>query len=150
LRSDPTVDRIVLENIPRDCSASSSLLSELLRRGRLCINESSVDFLHILFANLDNPELTESLIEFDFSRSELNSSNCISRFETKSRYRIDNSREKSFIAAHFFELERSSIERLRVSDLDSILSDESVRVESEDWLLSLLVSLGSDFLCLLG
>jgi hypothetical protein len=103
-----------------------------------------------LFENLGNAELTESLLEFDFSRSELNSSNCISQFSTKSQHCVDNSGEKSFIASDFYELERSSIESLQVNELEDILSDESLRIESEDWLLSLLISLGSDFANLLG
>jgi hypothetical protein len=121
LRNDPTFDRFILERIPRESSKSSkssSQLRELLRNGRLCIDESSLESLHILFENLDNPELTESLLEFDFSRSELDSSNCISRFEMKLLHRVDNSVEKSFIASHSYELGRSSIERLQASDGD--------------------------------
>jgi hypothetical protein len=37
-----------------------------------------------------------------------------------------------------------------MNDLEKILSDELLRIESEDWLLSLLISLGSDFANLLG
>jgi hypothetical protein len=153
LRNDPTIDRFVLEKIPRKSSKSSkssSQLRELLRNGRLCIDESSLESLHILIENLDNPEMAESLLKFDFSRSELDSSNCISRFEMKSHHRVDNSIEKSFIASHFHELGRSSIEGLEVNDLEEILLNDSLRLESEDSLLALLISLGFDFIGLLG
>jgi hypothetical protein len=153
LRFDPTIDRFLVEGISRESSKSlksSQFLTELLRTGRICIDESSLEVIHVLFENLDNPELTESLLEFDFSRSPLDSSNCISRLELKSHHHVDNSIEKSFIASHFFELEQSSISQLKFNDLDSILSDDALRLESEDWLLSLLISLGSDFVSLLG
>jgi hypothetical protein len=106
LPSDPTIDRFILEKIPRESSKSArpaSQLRELLRSGRLCINESSLESFRVLFENLDLPELMESLLEFDFSRSELDSSKDISRFEMKSDHRVDNSVEKSFIASHFHE-----------------------------------------------
>jgi hypothetical protein len=94
LRFDPTIDRFLVEGISHESSKSlksSEFLTELLRTGRLCIDESSLEVIHALFENLDNPELTESLLKFDFSKSELSSSNCISRFEMKSFHRIDNS-----------------------------------------------------------
>jgi hypothetical protein len=150
LRSDPTIDRFIHEKIPGKSLKSSSQLRKLLRSGRLCIDESSLESLYILFENLDNPELTESLLEFDFSRSELDSSNCISRFEMKSLHCVKNSVEKSFIASHFNELGQSSIEGLQVNDLEEILSDDSLRLESEDSLLALLISLGSNFIGFLG
>jgi hypothetical protein len=101
---------------------------------------------------MDNPELTGPLLEFDVSRSELPLSNCISHFEMKSLHRTDSSVEKSFIASHFHELTigRSSIESLRVNDLEETLSDDSLRLDSEDSLLALLPSLGSDFIDLIG
>jgi hypothetical protein len=155
LRNDPTIDRFTLERIPHESSQSSKSLSqlrELLRSGRLCIDESSLELLHSMPENLDNPELIESLLEFDFSRSELDFSNCISRFEMKSFHRVDNSVEKSFIASHFHRLGigRSSIEGIQMNDLEEILSDDSLRLESEDSLLALLLSLGSDFIGLFG
>jgi hypothetical protein len=70
----------------------------------------------------------------------------------KSLHHVDNSVEKSFIASHFHELglERSSIKDIQRNDLKEILSDDSLRLESEDLLLVLLLSLGSDFIGLLG
>jgi hypothetical protein len=115
-------------------------LRQLLRIGRVSIDESSFELLYALLDNLANPELTESLLEFEVSKSKLNSSNCISRFKAKSLYHIDNSREKSFIALHFCELQQSSIQSLEPSDLEQILSDESLQIESEDSLLVLLIS----------
>jgi hypothetical protein len=153
VRSGPTIDRFVFEGIPCESSQpsrASQLLAELLRTGQVCIDKSSLGLFYLLFENLGNARLTESLLEFDFSRWELNASNCISRFSTKSQHCLDNSREKSFIALHFYELERSLTENLQVNDLKNILWDESLRMESEDWLLSLLTFLGSDFANLLG
>jgi hypothetical protein len=69
---------------------------------------------------------------------------------TKSEHCVNNSHKKLFIASHFYELERLSIENLEVNDLEDILSDELLRIESEDWLLSLLISLDSDFVNLLS
>jgi hypothetical protein len=65
-------------------------------------------------------------------------------------HHVDNSIEKSFIASHFHELGRSLIEGLQVNDLEEILSDDSLWLESEDSLLALLISLGADFIGLLG
>jgi hypothetical protein len=58
LRNDPRIDRFTLERIPHESSQSSKSLSqlrELLRSGRICIDESSLESLYVLFENHDNP-----------------------------------------------------------------------------------------------
>jgi hypothetical protein len=57
LRSDPTVDRFIFEGIPRESwqpLKSSQFMTELLRKGRICIDELSLGLLHVLFENLGN------------------------------------------------------------------------------------------------
>jgi hypothetical protein len=61
----------------------------------------------------------------------------------KSRLELDRSDELEFIASHFYEVDQSSFEDFSIEWLEEILMDDSLRMESEDWLLDYLISHGS-------
>jgi hypothetical protein len=96
---------------------------------------------------MGNNELDSVLFAFKLGRTVLNKSNVISRFIQKFSRRAPFEEELTLIASHFYEL--GSIESFSVEQLEIILQNEYLKLESEDWLLHFIRSLGSDYHILL-
>jgi hypothetical protein len=145
LRSDPTIDRFVLEGVQLDSSGLRSMFEDLLQSGSFEISEASAQVMVVLCGKLLNDELSEAVADFCFSQEELDLTNCVVRFRSKNEMNVDYSEELEFIASQFYELDRSVIDDLTINELDEILSSDAVQLDSEDWLCSYLVSRGSEF-----
>jgi hypothetical protein len=145
LRMDPTADRFVLEGVQLESSISRSMFEDLLRYGSFEISETSLEVMVVLCGKLFNDELSEEVANFFFSRKELDRTNCVTRFRRKNEMNVDYFEELEFIASQFFELDRSLIDDLTIDELDEILSNQALQLDTEDWLCSYLVSRGSQF-----
>jgi hypothetical protein len=123
----------------------------LSRNGTLTVDESTFEFVKWVAKGLGNRELSESLMDFKEQESgELNSSNAIERLSMAHFLDLPPDREIEYVASNFFEFGCDSVKSLSRADLQAILESEKLRIESEDWLLTLLLELGSEFYDFLG
>jgi hypothetical protein len=68
----------------------------------------------------------------------------------KIKLRVEMNGETEFIASHFSEMSVESIKNLDVWILKVILNLDSLRIESEDWLLGFIFELGSEYFEIVG
>ena len=106
-------------------------------------NLSFEDFPFFLSASqeLENRELLSLLVSSRVDGTELTTSNAVSLLQQRQLMCFEkdcDSREISFIASHFCEIDVSDLD---LNTLRRILCDVSLRLESEDWLYKFICSL---------
>jgi hypothetical protein len=147
LSTDLTIDTFSLTHSdPR----SFSILCSLVRGESIFVEKENIIFVENLLEDLGNFELSELVFEFIDEVDPLNPSNCISRVNEKMRLGLETSRECDFIASHFSEMKVESIVLLDICVLKNILNLDSLRIANEDWLLQMILELGSSYFELLG
>jgi hypothetical protein len=100
---------------------------------------------------LNNPEIcsfilghaTAILEENLFASSDLTVSTVLGRFWLRRGLLVDSSEEVQFIASNLSQFPLDEIRSLPIDVLGSILSNESLKIESEDWLCNWLLELGT-------
>jgi hypothetical protein len=89
-----------------------------------------------------NTELCESLSNFFMNLNCMNSSNARARVLAKCQLGLSADLEISWIANHFFELDRTELRRLNDDILSRILSQPTLKLNSEDSLLQFILGIG--------
>jgi hypothetical protein len=150
LQIDSTIERFVIDDIGIQVEVESQnltlLIQDLLHRGSFAIHESQMVSISRLICQLKNEEIPEQLGNVLSSIEEMNEKKCIERYRLKRRLNIESSTEQNFICCHFYEIDQSKIEDLSKDELEDIMKEEeSLRLESEDWFVSYLISRGSTF-----
>jgi hypothetical protein len=147
LLTDPTTDEFLLDHPHSD---SFDILSHLICGDSVVIDDSNLDIFSALIEDLANAELSNSVLKFIENQEKLNVSNCISRFQLKSRLGLDIDRERDFIASTISDLSVDDVRGLDLMTMSTILQSDSLRILNEDWLLEFILQLGADHLKLLG
>lgn len=125
--SDPTTD--TLRVLPDEDYSAFELIENLWNGESINITTDNVNILYKLGCELEN----EELVNLVFTSEELSVGTCISRLESRSG--LDLSRGIEFISSHFSEFKALDLLKLRVDELESILTHESFKIESENALL---------------
>ena len=126
----------------------------LMNGQKISITAANAAFLAECARELENDELL-SHVDGYLKEGELCLSNAVERIRCKSEYHVDCTREFAFIASHFslFEEDPDVLGRLSVYDLEMVLTNPSLKLDSEDQLYDLIMSLvdmhGDDYLILL-
>jgi hypothetical protein len=152
LLNDPTIDEFVIKNSDSDSDSDSRLLDlvrDLILGEAIIVEEAQLDMMKSLCKGLENAELNDQVIEFMTSGEELTLSNCISRLDLKSTFNLSITSETDFIASHFFEIPVDALQDLKSSELESILRNEKLCINNEDYLFDFLVEHRSDYLSLI-
>jgi hypothetical protein len=145
--NDPSIDEYLIAGTD---SKVLTILCELICCESVSINDENADLFLGLIECIENVELNEFVVDFVDENDELNVSNCISRLMRRLRFEVGIERERCFIGTHICEIEIESLRRLDFNVMSDILKSESLRVESEDWLIDLIFSLGPLHYKLLG
>jgi hypothetical protein len=106
----------------------------------LIIDSTSVDFFSHLSAELENTELRDVILQ-SFENSDVNFINMLALFQQKQILGVDRTCERRFLSSHFFEFESHGdlLDRLDCSDVYELLSDHSLKIPSDDWLLDIVL-----------
>jgi hypothetical protein len=147
LSNDSTTDTFSLTHSD---SRSFSFLRALIRGDSIFFDNENIIFVENLLEDLGNLELSELVLNFVDEWKPLDLSNCVLRMNQKMRLGLEMNRECELIASKFSEINIESIRSLDVCVLENILSFDSLRIENEDWLLKLIVELGSKCFEMLG
>jgi hypothetical protein len=145
LQIDPTIEQFIIDDIEIESQNHRSLIEELLRIGNINVEKSQTAFVLQLCCQLKNDELSEEFSKRFLANKDIELTNCIERYRIKREMNIDYSCELEFIASHFHMIDKTSRDELRKTEVDKILQEASLELETEDWLVSYLIVRGSDF-----
>jgi hypothetical protein len=144
--NDPSVCELALGT-----SDSAGQFGDLISLGRGCdisLTSGNRSFLISIAAELENFELYWSIQrEFD-----TNISSFCSEFETLTGFDFAPDWMISFVASHFFEIDRDFLIRLPISTFEQVISHESLQITSEDSFYEFVISrieCAADSVCLL-
>jgi hypothetical protein len=132
LLNDATIDMISFSHTD---SGSFEFLDEMIRGNSIFVNEDNICLMTSLIEDLENPELSELVFKFIDEWNPLNHENCISRLKQKHRHCLDRSKETRFISSHFSELNEEKIFNVEIELMKDILSQDTLQILNEDWLL---------------
>jgi hypothetical protein len=142
--ADPTIDRFEL----KACGSITDFL-KLAAGNEINICSSNQAFLANLALSLENHELFELL---DALREPLSIENGIARLKEKYENGFEHESELAFVASHFSEFKDDIFDDINVELLGKILSNEKLKIESEDsfyQFLSRLVHVNSCYFSLM-
>jgi hypothetical protein len=145
LQTNLTVEHFCIDYVWFDSETSQSLLRDLLRIGSVAINDSQVELMLKLYVALQNDELSTQFSEIFLSSKETDRQSCIQRLHLKRDLNVDPSSEFAFIASHFNQISKLSNDTLASVEVGEILKEETLPLETEDWLVLDLIFRGSDF-----
>jgi hypothetical protein len=145
--NDPTLEEFILEHAD---SRSFPLIQQLICGSGIVIDDRNIEIVKDLIEDLDNLELSESILTFIEEQEEQNILNCIPRLKWKLLLGVGISRECDFIASHMSDFNIETIRELEINAIKDILSSNSLRIENEDWLFKFIVDLGPLYSRLFG
>jgi hypothetical protein len=133
-QSDPTLDSYQVQT--PNCS---DIFAQFLSIGYgedVAVTESTRDVFVSLCVELGNEDVYSQILDV----VELTCDNVLSRLKMKRVCGCDFSKELEFAASHLYSISREAVEVLDAEDLSNILTNESLRLESEDWLYEVVAS----------
>jgi hypothetical protein len=136
-----TVNDLEIENV-RDPDFDFEDILKMSRGQSIEVTSSSVLTLLDICGSIVNRELSEVLIDFWIGDAKMSKSNVIERLLMKRLHSTSISSEIDFIASHLSDFDSSVLKVLDSEVMDEIISSSSIRIENEDFLLDLIVSLG--------
>ena len=159
------VSGLVRRLLASDCCLSSVSLKvcdnerhfenvvRLMDGQKIVITHVNAAFLESCARELENDELLGCILDFHLDCEDVSMSNVAHRMRIRSECHSDYKKELDFIASHFFEAKLDVLNSLNVSELESVLTNPLLKLESEDKLYETIVSLagekGDDVLVLL-
>ena len=150
LASDSCTSRVYL-NVSDDEGHFGDIVS-LMNGKQISITRANAAFLALCARELENDELLDRINSFHLD-GDVSMSNVVGRIRLKSESHSDYKSELDFVASHFLEAELSVLKCLSVSDIEMVLMNPLLQLESEDKLYDTIVGLagenGSDVLVLL-
>ena len=141
------VSGIVRRLVASDCCLESVAL-------KVSDDETNSAFLEACARELENDELLGLITCAKLDCDELTMSNVVDRIRAKRASHLGCQSELDFVASHFFEMQLAVLRCLSVSELELVLTNPLLRLESEDHLYETILSLsgeenGDGFLVLL-
>ena len=150
LASDCCLSRICLK-VSDDEHQFSEIVS-LMNGQAITITPENEAFLEACARELENEELLSFIITSRFKLEDVSFSNVEERIRVKTENHIDCKDELDFLASHFHEAELDVLKRFSYSNLERVLTNPHLKLESEDQLydmVSLLAGENDDYLGLL-
>ena len=124
----------------------------LMNGHRISITPANASFLEACARELENDELLSRILSFQLD-GDISLSNVVDRIRIKSESHSDYTSELDFIASHFSEVGFDVLQSLRVGDLELVLANPLLKLESEDKLYDTIMLLvrenGDDYTVLL-
>ena len=142
LASDRRISRVSLK--VHDDSCYFKDVVSLMNGQKISITPANAGFLEVCGRELENNELLDRIISFQLDSEDISMSNVGDRIRIKSGCHSDYKGELDFLASHFFEVELDVLKCLSISDLELVLTNQLLRLASEDQLYDSILSLAGD------
>ena len=115
----------------------------LMNGQQISITPANAAFLEACARELENGELLSRIIDFQLA-GDVSMSNVVDRIRIKNEFRGDCKGELDFLASHFVKAELDVLKHLSLSELEQVLTNPQLRLESEDQLYDAIVSLAGE------
>ena len=138
LASDCCVSRVCLK-VNDDMGGFKDVM-DLMHGGKISITQANMSFLEACARELENDELLDSIMSF-YLKDDISMSNVLDRIRIKTGCHSDYKSELDFLAQHFFQLDIEILRHLSVSNLELLLTNPLLKLESEDQLYDVILSL---------
>ena len=142
LASDPSISRICLG--VRDDEGHFHDIVNLMNGQEISITPANAPFLQACARELENDDLLGRIGSFQLDHEDVSMANVVDRIRIKRGRQSDCQSELDFLASHFFEVELDVLRRLSVSDLELVLTNPLLEIESEDQLYDAIISLAGE------
>ena len=150
LHSDCCLSRVCLK-VSDDEHQFNEIVS-LMNGHSITITPENQAFLEACARELENEELLSYIITSRFKFEDISFSNVEERIRIKTENHIDCENEIDFLASHFHEAQVDVLKCVSVPNLELVLTNPHLKLESEDQLYDIVLSLAdenSDYLVLL-
>ena len=98
---------------------------------KISITPVNASFLEACARELENDELLGRIISFQLDPENVSMANVVDRIRIKREFHGDCQSELDFVASHFFEVGLDVLRCLSVSDLELVLTNPLLKLESE-------------------
>ena len=139
--SDSTMN--VLRVLPDEECSVFGFIERLWNGECIEVETSIVEPLLKVSRELENEELSSLLVNWTFSNGEVSVENCISRLHLKENLGLDSSEELEFVSSRFSEFSLRDLACLTPSEVERVLTHESLKIEDENSLLDYILDLVS-------
>ena len=144
LTSDCCLERVSLKVSDPECQFKD--VFSLMNGQKISITPANAPFLESCARELENDELLDRAIRSQLE-GDVSLSNVVHRIRIKSECHSDIKSELDFLAAHFFEADMDVLKCLSVSDLELVLTNSLLKLESEDQLYDTILALFDEKRC---
>lgn len=132
---DSTIDSFYIPSSKCSNPHLFKLLLSLAKGYSIIITQSDLKPLSLLFKELGNTEFLNFYLSII---GPVDEKNVVHTIILKSEYNLPIETEISYLASHFYKVEKSNLDLLTSDQLYSIFSKKSLCVESEDWLFDFI------------
>ena len=115
----------------------------LMNWRKISITPENAKFLEECARELENDELLGGVVGFQLGR-DISLSNLAYRFSRKREFHGDCKSELDFLASHFFEATLDVLRGLSVSELELVLTNPLLKLDTEDKLYDTIISLAAE------
>ncbi|KAK8842837.1 hypothetical protein M9Y10_025703 [Tritrichomonas musculus] len=112
------------------------LIFSLAKGYSIFIAQCDLKPLSSLFKALGNNEFLDFYLA---TKSPANDRNVVELILIKNEYKLPINTEISYLASHFYKIEKSQLDKLSIDDLYLTFTKKTLCVESEDWLFDFIV-----------
>ena len=116
----------------------------LMNGQKISITPVNAEFLEECARELENDELVQAIITSKLDIEGVSMSNVVDHIRVKSGFHGDCKDELDFVASHFFEADLGVLKCLSLSDLERVLANPLLKLESEDQLYDVILSLARE------
>jgi hypothetical protein len=139
---DPTATEYVVSRVD-DTFDAFGLIFKLLRGQIIEVSYSICAILQTFAISLGNSEFSTIVLDLILSHEPISHSNAVPRLRTKSEHHLNIDDEVNYVSKHSWEVEH--LDLLSVDQLELILANPFLIVQTEDWLLNFILDQNDEY-----
>ena len=139
LAGDKTITRVRLSLKDEDRKFES--IVKLMNGGTIELTPDNIRFMEECARQLENHELLGMIVGFKLDREGVGRTNLVERFRLREEFHSSCQQEWDYAASHFFELDDDVYAKIGVHNLEAILTNSLLQLDTEDQLFEIISSL---------
>lgn len=139
LASDKTVESLTLDLTDNDKKFQS--IVQLMNGESIEITPDNVAFLEECARQLENDELMRMIVDVTLEKEEVSSTNLVERFRLRDQFHSNCQKESDYAASHFWELPTSVYAEISLHNLEAIITNPLLQLDTEDQLFHMISTL---------
>ena len=139
LETDNTATRLTLD-IADDGKKFQSIV-QLMNGESIKITPENVAFLEECARQLENDELMREIVDVTLEKEEVSATNLVERFHLRDEFHSNCQKESDYAASHFGELPTSVYADISLHNLEAIITNPLLKLDTEDQLFHMILTL---------